>query len=323
MITLKRQAKVIYRARAFFLQVGLGILLAAVILGIESLSSGPATANQISIKSNSPQLLSSHLLLATTTPTPAISFPVTNHFQNSLEGQTTSEAAKLTPTAAQDYCVNVPVVIYHHIQPLSVAQLLGHALLTVDSSIFEEQIKYLSENGYQALSADALVRALQTRSQLPEKSVLITIDDGYDDNYTYAFLVAKKYQTIINFMIPTGLIDKPGYMNWDHLKEMVQNPYAKIYNHTTLHTPLGLIGKEEVTKEITTANEEMATMLGLKNEIVTYPYGSYNDDTIKTLKEIGVTAAFTTDPGREHCLSTIMRLPRIRVGNAPISEYGF
>jgi peptidoglycan/xylan/chitin deacetylase (PgdA/CDA1 family) len=225
--------------------------------------------------------------------------------------------------SAQDYCLNVPVIMYHHTEPLEIASQLGHAQLTEDSNYFEEHISYLSKHGYHFLALSDLVSAIITRKTVPDKSVVITIDDGYIDNYTYGFMMAKKYHAIINFMIPTGLIGQPDYMTWDHLKEMSQSPYARIYNHTTSHAPLGLIDQSQIIKEVTSANNDLKNNLGIDNNIVVYPYGNYNDLAIQTLRQLGMIAAVSTDPGTDECLSNIYKLPRVRVGNEPIEDYGY
>ncbi len=226
------------------------------------------------------------------------------------------------PLAEDDYCINMPVIMYHHVQPLALAEKLGHTSLTIDSTMFDEHMKYLTDHNYTAISLDDLINALYTRSSLPENPVMITLDDGYDDNYTYAFMTAKKYHMMMNFMIPTGLVGTPGYVTWDHLREMRDNPYARIYNHTTTHAGLGVISKEEIIKEVTAANTDLSNQLGLQNDIVIYPYGSYSDMAIETLKELHMRAAVSTDAGRDECLSNIMKLPRIRVGNASLDTYG-
>ena len=225
--------------------------------------------------------------------------------------------------SAQDYCLNVPVVMYHHIEPLDIATQLGHVQLTEDSQIFEEHISYLSSQHYHFLSLEDLVHAILNHGTVPHKSIVITIDDGYIDAYTYAFLMAKKYHAVMNFMIPTGLIGQPDYMTWDHLKEMAASPYAKIYNHTTTHAALGLIDQDQIIQEVTTANQDLQKNLGIKNDIVVYPYGSYNDLAIQTVKQLGMIAAVSTDPGTNECLSNIYNLPRVRVGNEPIEDYGY
>ncbi len=333
MIKAKRQAKTTLKPRKQehylrkytfnFVSQSAVIILVVAFFGFEIFLAPAATADQLPITKPTNVTIASNLL-TTPTPEPTISLPLMDELSDSLEQQITSEAAKIGPNQeSTDYCMNVPVVMYHHVQPLDMSDLLGHKALTLDSTIFDEQMQYLSEHGYKALAAEDLVHALQNRQPLPEKSIIITIDDGYDDNYTYAFMTAKKYHMIMNFMIPTGLIGKSGYMQWDHLKEMHANPYARIYNHTTSHAPLGLITKEQIMMEVKTANEQLAAELGLDNKIVTYPYGSYDDEAVKDLKELGMTAAFTTDMGTEHCLSNIMQLPRLRIGNAPMNTYGF
>jgi peptidoglycan/xylan/chitin deacetylase (PgdA/CDA1 family) len=225
--------------------------------------------------------------------------------------------------SAQDYCLNVPVILYHHVEPLSIASQLGHESLTEDSTIFEEHISYLASHHYHFLSLEDLVHAILNKQPVPAKSVVITIDDGYIDAYTYAFLMAKKYHAMINFMIPTGLVGQPDYLTWDHLKEMAKSPYASIYNHTTTHAALGLIDQDQIVNEVTTANQDLQKNLGIKNDIVVYPYGSYNNLAIQTIQQLGMIAAVSTDPGTNECLSNIYKLPRVRVGNEPIQNYGY
>src|SRR5256885_6355801 len=129
---------------------------------------------------------SSSALPLPTTPTPTIPLPENTIFNGN------------------DFCLNVPVILYHHIEPLNLAQQEGHAQLAVDSSIFDEQMAYLAQKGYNTISAEQLISALLSHQQLPEKSIVVTLDDGYVDWYDYAFPVAKKYHVTLNLMIPAG-----------------------------------------------------------------------------------------------------------------------
>jgi peptidoglycan/xylan/chitin deacetylase (PgdA/CDA1 family) len=316
----KQPAEWTFDVQTFVLPIALGVLFFISALFFEVLITPPATAKQLSTTAQTPVLVASNLLV---TPSPAndVTLPVAQTLENSLNKQAT-DTAVLEPPYAEDYCLNVPVVTYHHIQPMKMADLLGHAVLTADSELFDKQIQYLKDNGYTGIAAQDLVEALINKTQLPEKSIVVTIDDGYEDNYTYAFMTAKKHEFLMNFMISTDLIDTPGYMKWEHLHELAQSSYARLYNHTSTHAPLGLLNKDQITAEVAGANADLQTRLNVHNTIVTYPYGSYDNEAIVTLKELGMTGAFSTDHGSEHCLSTIMRLPRIRIGNAPMSEYG-
>lgn len=223
----------------------------------------------------------------------------------------------------EDFCLNVPVLLYHHIQPLAEAAQLGHSQLTVDSNYFDEQMAYLAASGYHSLSADELTDALIHHRVLPDKSILVTFDDGYDDNYTYAFQILKKHNIAGNFMIATGLIENKGYMTWDNLKEMAGNPLMHIYNHTWSHVSLDGAGKDKIEFEIATANKQLEENLGKNVGIFTYPYGSFNQLVIGVLREHGFRSAFSTINGTTQCESYIFALRRTHIGNAPLASYGF
>ena len=131
------------------------------------------------------------------------------------------------------------------------------------------------------------------------------------------------YKIIINFMIPTELIGRPGYMTWDHLKEMTTNPYARIYNHTASHAALGSTSFEHIEYELSSSSAALKEQLGLSNTIFTYPYGSFSDIAIEEVKKHGFIGAFSTIDGKLQCSSQIMILPRTRIGNAPLNFFGF
>lgn len=222
-----------------------------------------------------------------------------------------------------DFCLNVPIFMYHHTQPMDIAMSEGHGQLTVDSNVFDQHMAYLISLGYHMVSISEIVDAVLSHQQLPEKSIAITVDDGYKDNYEYAYQTAKKYNIKMGFMIPTGLIGNPGYMTWDDLKEMSHNPLVTIYNHTWSHAAVGALDREHIIREVTEANKQLEENLGVKNPIFVYPYGSYSPEAIEILKEQGFTAGVTTIQGTLQCKSTIMEMQRTRIGNTSLSFYGY
>lgn len=129
------------------------------------------------------------------------------------------------------FCNVTPVLMYHHIQPLAEAKVLGHAGLTVDNGWFDQQVKYLSDNKYQFITVNQLINALQS-GQILNKSVAITIDDAYDDAFNYAYPVLQKYGAKASLFVPTGLIGNPGYLNWNQVTEMNQKGTILAFNHT-------------------------------------------------------------------------------------------
>lgn len=232
-----------------------------------------------------------------------------------------SEDAQTLPSG--DYCLRVPIIMYHHVQPLAMAEKLGHAPLTVDSRYFDQQMAYLSAGKFQTLSSEDLVHALLDHTSLPNKSVLLTFDDGYDDMYAYAFPTLEKYHLIGNFMISTGLVGVSGYLTWDELKDMQKSPYVRLYNHTWSHADLANSSHDKIESEMTMSQSQLATNLGIKPDIMAYPYGSFNDEVKQIIKEHGFVAAFSTIGGFEQCESQILELRRIHAGNTAVPPLSY
>ncbi len=240
-----------------------------------------------------------------------------------VASRSTPSPTQIVTPQASGFCLRVPVLMYHHIQPLAEASKLGHAQLTVDSGIFDQQMSYLVAAGYTTLSSDQLVAALLGHRELPAKSIIVTLDDGYDDAYNYAFGIAKKYNINLDLMIPSGLINNPGYLNWNQLKEMSGNSLIHVYNHTWSHAALGTASKEKIEYEVTTAQNQLQSQLGKNTNVFVYPYGSFSPLAISILKEHGFIAGISTLPGTLQCDSYMMTLHRSRVGNGAMSSYGF
>lgn len=228
----------------------------------------------------------------------------------------------------QDFCLHIPVLLYHHIQPLEVARERGQLSLTVDTTVFDQQMQYLSTHGYTTISADELAVALHNNTYLPEKTVVITLDDGYLDNYTDAFPIAKKYHIILNLMVPTGLLGThPAtnyYFTWEQLNEMVASGFVYAGDHTVTHYPVGMGTTEKAQFEIITAKKQLEQNLGKPIEIFTYPYGSGQDVQwlAELLQKDGFAGAFSTIGGTIQCKSFIMSLHRNHVGSAYFPEFG-
>lgn len=247
------------------------------------------------------------------------------------ERQIYASGATISPTLASHdpskdaligFCLKVPVLLYHHIEPVVLAKQEGHAQLTVDSQIFDAQMSYLKSSGYTSITADQLVTALKYKSNLPPKSVVVTLDDGYVDAFTSAFPVARKYQIFLNLMIPTGLLENKGYLSWNNLKEMVSSGLVTAYDHTWSHAALASASQDKIEMEVHTAKKQLEDNLGKQQTIFTYPYGSESNKVVEVLKKDGFIAAFSTIGGITQCDSIIMSLRRIHIGNAPLSSYG-
>lgn len=228
-----------------------------------------------------------------------------------------------TPTPLTGYCLHVPVLLYHHIQPLALAKTKNQTVLTVDNGIFDQQMAYLNSKNYSSITAKQLVDALLTHGSLPPKSILVTLDDGYKDVYDYALPIFQKYHITANLMIPTGLMEGSDYLSWGQIGELQKSGLIYFTNHTWSHYGLARGPNEKILYEIQTAKTQLEEHTGQTVNIVTYPYGSFNQNVISILRGQGVIGAFSTIPGSYQCDSIIMELRRMRVGNTPLSYYGF
>ena len=231
------------------------------------------------------------------------------------------EAATIPPLSG-GYCLTVPILMYHHIQPQITASELGQTSLSVDNQVFDQQMAYLAASGYTAISAEQLINALNTKSGLPGKNIMITFDDGYKDIATYAFPVMQKYGLIGNIMVPTGLIENSDYLSWGDLKNMTGSGLMFAYDHTWSHASLTGVSNEKIQSEILTAKTQLEQNLGRTINIFAYPYGSENQNVRDILSQNGFIGAFSTIPGWIQCDSFIMSLHRNRVGNSSLSSYG-
>jgi peptidoglycan/xylan/chitin deacetylase (PgdA/CDA1 family) len=221
------------------------------------------------------------------------------------------------------FCINVPVLYYHHIQPVSDILSKKQQSVSINSDVFDAQMSYLSSRGYNAITVKQLVDALYSHSQLPAKSVAITLDDGYRDSYTYAFPILKKYGLVASYMIPTGLLEGPDYLTWNQITELKNSGSIYLVDHTWSHFAVGTTHVvDKINFEITSARSQLQDKTGQTIDIFAYPYGSFNDTSISLLKQNGFRAAFSTLGGSLQCETQMYTLHRIHVGSAPLSAYG-
>ena len=242
---------------------------------------------------------------------------------------TATPSPTLTPTPVYTgYCLNIPVLMYHHVAPQSVAITRGFSSLNVDNNLFDQQMGYIASHGFTTLFAEDLVNALHNHATLPAKSIVISLDDGYDDVYNYAFPIAKKYGVKLTVMVPTGLLGVQGptnsYYTWGQLKDMLGSGLVHVGNHTWSHYPVGSGNAAKDQYEIATAQKELQQNLGISPIVFAYPYGT-NANVLSVHRELqqnGILGAFSTIGGSVQCDSFIYSLHRTRIGNVAFPAYG-
>ncbi len=217
-------------------------------------------------------------------------------------------------------CVRLPVLMYHHVQSKEQATAAKQTGITVYTDVFRSQMEYLKSKNYMTVSVNNLINFFDSGSSLPAKSVLITFDDGYQDLHSDAYPILSSFGFRSVVFLPTGLMENPGYLGWGQIASMTG--LVHFGNHTWSHKSV-LAEDVIMKKEISTADLQL-TDHGLNiPKIFAYPYGSHNSASENYLYSLGYKAAFTTTPGTILCTKQRLNLPRIRIGNSPLSNYGF
>jgi peptidoglycan/xylan/chitin deacetylase (PgdA/CDA1 family) len=216
-------------------------------------------------------------------------------------------------------CAKVSVLMYHHIEEEVVAKSKGQANLNVTPEFFRKQMQYLKDKNYNVIGMADLKNFFDNGTVLPQKSVLITLDDGYKDNYEKAYPILKEFGYRATIFIPTGLLNNPDYLTWGDLDTMKDLVY--LGNHTWSHHSSG--GTEEKQDQEIGMADKQLNEYGLNNlKIFAYPYGNPSGNAEKILKKDGYEIAFTTIRGNIMCKGQSLELPRIRIGNSLLSSYG-
>ena len=149
---------------------------------------------------------------------------------------------------------------------------------------------------------------------------MITFDDGYLDLTSYAAPILRETGLKGVVFLPTGLMNNPDYLSWEQI--MALKDVFSFGNHTWSHVSVTK-AQDKVQTEISTADAQM-TDHGLNlTKTFAYPMGSTNGWTQNYLASLGYQLAFTTQSGSVLCKQKRLALPRIRIGNSPMSSYGF
>lgn len=216
-------------------------------------------------------------------------------------------------------CVKVSVLMYHHIETEEEAKLKNQSNLAVTPDFFRKQLQYLKDKNYTVIGVKDLINFFNGTKQLSGKLAMITLDDAYGDNYTNAYPILKEFGFGATVFTPTGLVNNPDYLTWDEINQMKDLVYFA--NHTwSHHSSAGSV--ETIDKEIFTADTQLSEKGLNQDKVFAYPYGTDSQAEINILKKYGYNLAFTTKHGNIMCKGKSFELPRIRVGNAPLSKYG-
>lgn len=256
-----------------------------------------------------------------------------NFLKNSLQFDDSAKIArpsatlKPTPTpipipAHSGRRVQVPILTYHYIGNNPNPEDKARDNLSVAPDKFEEQIKYIYENGYQSISFDTLYSALKSGASLPPKSIILTFDDGYMDFYLIAFPILKRYNMYSVSFIPTGLIGTSYYMNWDQVKELDLTGLVSFQSHSVNHLNLTSLNTEQLMYQLTMSKATLERNLGKTVNTLAYPYGISNYRVWEGARNAGYIGAAGTWFDKTQSEGVILYMPRIKVaGGADLKSF--
>ena len=222
-----------------------------------------------------------------------------------IVGHPKEEAAPAPPPLPEDD-VKVLVLNYHMVNSMYIS-------LSIEPEDFDWQMKYLVEHGYHTISPDELYDFLAGQGTLPDRPVLITFDDGYEDNYTNAYPILKKYNLKATIFVVTGFLSKrKGYLTWDQLREMEQNGIT-IESHTVTHAPLPDLPDERIRKELVESKQQAEAELGHPIEFIAYPTGVHDLHIVGIAQEAGYKGGFTVKYSNVDRTSNVYALERVPI----------
>ncbi|HEX7431018.1 MAG TPA: polysaccharide deacetylase family protein [Candidatus Limnocylindrales bacterium] len=210
-------------------------------------------------------------------PTPessptAASFPVVNSCNPASVPNAIPVVA--ASVGARSFVLHVPILMYHRIIPVAEA---GNSLrgLVVPPETFAAQLDALAGAGWQTITMATLANDLQAGVKPPPKAFVITIDDGWDDGYTYAFPILAQRSFVATYFVIAGRIDHPGFLTSAHLQALVAAD-DEIGDHTMSH--FDLAGGSAATRhyEVDAAAARIAQVTGRWPESLAYPFGGEN-----------------------------------------------
>lgn len=183
----------------------------------------------------------------------------------------------------------VPVLMYHYIAEGK------DNYLCVSPDTFDKQMKYLKDNNIHTLTLDEFHDFAVNKKKIPRNSVVITLDDGYTNNFYKAYPILKKYGINATIAMITGDIGSKYFLNEKQLKELDKSDNVKIISHTISHPYLDKLPEEEQLKELKESKETLEKILGRKVEYIAYPHGTYSKKTIEIAKSLGYKMALSTN----------------------------
>jgi len=211
----------------------------------------------------------------------------------------------------------VPVIMYHNIDEHSAA-----SRLSVSPESFRRQMNFLKSHKYNVVKLEDLVGMLK-KNKLPSKTIAITFDDGYENNYTNAYPILKKLGLQATIFIIPAMIGTDGYLKWSQVIEMSESGFIEIGSHTMTHPWLPTQPKENLDIEIRGSKSAIESRLNKEASSFSYPLGGFNKDVREKVMEAGYKIAVATNPGKKYPKHDLFAMKRLRISSTSDNLFVF
>ena len=206
----------------------------------------------------------------------------------------------------------VPIIMYHSVCENNKVQ----SDYRISPKLFESDIKYLYEKGYTAIFVGDIVGYVYEGMPLPEKPVIITLDDGYLNNLTEVLPILEKYDmcatvSVVGKFVGNAETEKDpnplyAYLTWENINALEESGRIEIGNHTQAMHEIGerrgcmkISGEsgerydEVLTNDLTTLQNSLTEHVGITPIVFTYPFGFVSEESLPVIKKLGFLAALT------------------------------
>ncbi|MBU6323421.1 MAG: polysaccharide deacetylase family protein [Patescibacteria group bacterium] len=204
------------------------------------------------------------------------------------EVSTTSRAA--APSAASRTAL-IPILVYHIVRPSYPSDSAAVRSLALTPKVFDAEMLHLREAGYHVVRFRDLEAYFASGTPLPALPVIISFDDGWSDQYAYAFPILKKYGYPATFFVFTNAIGHRGFLSWTDLHAMLAAG-MDIGDHTRSHPFLtSITDAAQLWSEIDGSKLLLEQELGVPVNEFAYPFGQYDPAIVALVRKAGYKSA--------------------------------
>jgi len=216
-----------------------------------------------------------------------------------------------TPTPKWVYnepgSIEVPILLYHHVYGET-----SESRYQVSIPDFRAQMAALQDMGYATISMTQFVIALLEGSELPEKPIVITFDDGHQSVYDNALPIMEEFGfTGVFYIVANRIYGSPDFVTIEQLKEMVEAGW-EIGSHGYSHADL-TVDHSLAAKEIGQSKSDLERVLGTKVRTFAYPFGKIDPFVAQKVNDYGYRAGMGLGTRKIHTGNTLFYLDRIEI----------